>query len=273
MNSHVKTIILAIGILIVNSIPSAAGVPLNNLQGVGGIAFNPLAYPAGQNAKAGQRLSNPQIGGWYVKLGKANVDWVANGVAETIGDRLELSYGYELIAVDNGDNIHKNNLGMKYLIVPENKNGNKSVPAVSIGGIWKDTDINPGAGFSKSGLDLYIVGTKLFTSTSKPILVSGGLLSTDELVTGVFGHDSKRDLTIFGNVAILPLPNLALGLEFKQGARFSDFKNADYWDAHVAWFVNKNLSLVGAFVDAGDINSTSKVGLGNGYVMSAQYAF
>ena len=53
----------------------------------------------------------------------------------------------------------------------------------------------------------------------------------------------------------------------EQGAHFDDFKNADYWNAHVAWFVNKNLTLVGAYVNAGDHKSSSKVGLGDGVVL------
>ena len=67
--------------------------------------------------------------------------------------------------------------------------------------------------------------------------------------------------------------SFAAGFEYKQGAHFSDFKNADYWDAHVAWFASKNLTLIGAYVNAGDKNSSSKVGLGDGAVVSAQYAF
>lgn len=48
VNGFVKS--LAAGSLamwLAQSAPS--GVPLNNLEGVGGIAFNPVAYPAGQN--------------------------------------------------------------------------------------------------------------------------------------------------------------------------------------------------------------------------------
>jgi hypothetical protein len=48
---------------------------------------------------------------------------------------------------------------------------------------------------------------------------------------------------------------------------------ADYWNAHLAWFANKNLTLVGAYVNAGDEKSTSRVGLGDGFVLSVQYAF
>jgi len=89
----------------------------------------------------------------------------------------------------------------------------------------------------------------------------------------VYGFDKDRDETFFGNIDILPLKNVAVGFEYKQGARFKDFKNDNYWDVHVAWFVNNNLSLVAAYVDAGNHKSVSKTGLGNGFTVSAQYAF
>jgi hypothetical protein len=38
--------VLALVSVFLLSAPLHAGVPLNNLEGVGGIAFNPLAYPA-----------------------------------------------------------------------------------------------------------------------------------------------------------------------------------------------------------------------------------
>jgi hypothetical protein len=107
----------------------------------------------------------------------------------------------------------------------------------------------------------------------RPVLVSAGALSTKGKTTGVFGFDKDRKTTFFGNIDVLPLSNVALGFEYKQGAEFSDFKNANYWDAHVAWFYDAHLSLVAATVNAGDEKSTTKVGLGNGIVLSAQYAF
>jgi hypothetical protein len=41
----------------------------------------------------------------------------------------------------------------------------------------------------------------------------------------------------------------------------------------LAWFVNKNLTLLGAYVNAGDEKSSAKVGLGDGFVLRAQDAF
>ncbi len=263
-----------------------AGVPLNNLEGVGGIAFNPLAYTAGTSfesdkkteEKGGKKdptykdvFSKPQFGVWYANLNGVKVDWTAIGVAETFFKRLEVSYGHEIIAPP-GTNIHKNNVGAKLLLLPENFNDNKFLPAISVGSIYKQVT-NTAPGVHDDSFDIYAVVTKLITQTPRPVLISGGVLSTQGLVTGVFGFDRQRKQIGFANVDILPLDNLAVGFEFKQGARFSDFKNANYWDAHVAWFANKNLSLILAYVNAGDRKSTSKVGLGDGVVLSAQYAF
>ena len=255
-----------------------AGVPLNNLEGAGGVAFNPLAYPAGQNKDSSAEsnawqdvFSKPQFGAWYTYLGDVNVDWTAIGVAETLFNRLEVSYGYELIA-PNGKNIRKSDVGAKLLLIPENIGDQNYIPAVSVGSIWKDT--TPVAtGIDGNAFDFYAVATKLITQLPLPVLLSAGALSTKGRATGVFGYDDDRDITFFGNVDIIPLSSVAVGLEYKQGARFDDFKNADYWDAHLAWFASKNLTLVGAYVNAGSEDSKSSVGLGNGLALSAQYAF
>lgn len=118
-----RIIVALIGLSLAYS--AQGGVPLNSLQGNGGVAFNPLAYPVGQNQEEGSKspLSKPQFGAWYVNLGDVNVDWTAIGVAETFFNRLELSYGYEAIAQDGAVSIHKDNLGAKLLLIPENAGG------------------------------------------------------------------------------------------------------------------------------------------------------
>ncbi len=256
-----------------------AGVPLNNLEGVGGIAFNPLAYTAGTSTRApGEDLtfknafSKPQFGVWNVRLDDVSIDWNTIGVAETIADRLEISYGQEVIA-PTGKNIHKQNIGAKALLIRENEGELDFIPAVAVGAIHKQTSLDTPAGVDRNGWDYYVVATKLVKALPRPVLLSGGVLSTKARVTGVHGFDHDREKTLFGNIDVLPLDNVAVGFEYKQGARFTAFKNANYWDAHVAWFANKNLSLVAAYVDAGDEKSSSVTGLGQGVVLSAQYAF
>jgi len=255
-----------------------AGVPLNNLEGVGGIAFNPLAYPGGNGAPESKEQGEagksgifglPQVGGWYVHLGDVDVDWTTLGVAETLFGRVEVSYGHEIVAMSGGETTYKDNVGAKLLILPEGK----VVPAVSVGVIGKHTSFDVPDGVDDSGADFYLVATKLIKELPRPVLLSGGIISTEGRTLGVLGFDDDRDETLFGNIDVLPLENVAVGLEYRQGAKFDDFKNADYWNAHAAWFVNPHVTLVGAYVNAGDHESSSKVGLGDGVVLSVQYAF
>jgi hypothetical protein len=258
-----------------------AGVPCTNLEGVGGVAFNPLAYPANPgtslgdpNSDFGKMLGKPQIGAWYVNLGEAKIDWTSIGIAETFAKRLEISFGHEIIDAEAvPENISKDSIGAKLLLIEENAGGNGWIPAVSAGFIGKHTEHVPLANTDSSGYDVYLVATKFITNLPRPLLISGGLLSTNSQVTGVYGYNDHRDETWFGNICVLPVKEVAVGVEYKQGAKFDDFKNADYWNFHAAWFVTKNLTLVGAYVNAGNEDSTSKVGLGEGVALSMQYAF
>ena len=277
---------------------SYAGVPLNNLEGVGGIAFNPLAYLANAGSKwkkekpetetAGQaeasskkaydgfgllnKISKPQAGAWYVRLPQSHVDWTALGTAFSIGDRLEISYGWEAVAQHGARTIYKNNIGTKLLLVPENAGDHKFIPAVSIGNILKITDHVP-SGTKSVGDDIYLVATKLIKETPLPVLLSTGLLATNSRTTGVFGYDHNYRFTWFANADVILFKNLAVGYEYKQGAHYHGWHDADYHDIHAAWFITDKLTLVGAWVYAGNQKSKNEVGLGNGFTASLQYAF
>lgn len=287
MKKYLTLITVAV-LALVNANIVRADVPFNNLEGVGGVAFNPLAYPArssddtlaARSEKAAdpwdqltKYASKPRIGTWYVNLSDVNVNWENLSVADTFFDRLEVSYGFQAVQQKDAKGHNKNNVGAKLLILPENSFGSNIVPAVSIGGIYKHTDnVIPGA--QKDGFDGYFVASKLITELPRPVLVSGGGLLTSSYATGVFGYDKKEKFTWFGNVDLLITDWLALGFEYKQGPDFKGkFNNADYWDLHAAWLVNKNLTLIAAYVYAGDHKSKKEVGLGDGFTLSLQYSF
>jgi hypothetical protein len=277
----VKVMVAIISVTLMLSAHVLAGVPFTNLEGVGGAAFNPFAYLANAGTELGEpnsTLSNiagrPQIGAWYVNLGESDIDWTSIGYTQTFFKRVELSYAQENISKHEADNITKDNFGAKFLMIEENAWDTTWFPAISVGVIGKHTspvELVPTA--DSSGYDVYLVATKLITNLPKPVLLSGGVLSTDGLTTGVLGYSDKRDTIPFGNIDVIMLKNVVVGLEYKHGAKLGDFENANYWDAHVAWLVNKNLTLIGAYVNAGNENSDRKFGLGEGLVLSLQYAF
>ena len=283
------------------------GVPLNNLQGTGGIAFNPLAYTAGlpwdgdgggNSTNAVEKtdsalngiVSRPQIGAWYVNLNDAGINWWAASAAISFADRLEISAGYEFInAHKYGDkSINKYNLGAKLKFLDENAFDTTWVPALAVGGVWKYTDSRTVEAFrlDDNGFDAYVVASKLITQTPVPVLLSAGLLLSDEVVNGVVGHNDY-DVVAFGNIDILPAENIAIGVEYKQGVDAGDtratgghsIRNHDYWDAHFAWFITKQLTLVAAFAETGDKDkfyrkgSVKNLGVGSGAVFSLQYQF
>ena len=255
------------------------GVPLNSLDGHGGIAFNPLAYTGGLKFEEGPDwISKPQIGAWYVKLPESNIEWSSYSLSLTVLDRVEVSYAANLVnAKDYGDNsIIANSLGVKVRLINENGWDTNWVPAVSIGAVYRHTDSKTvdAFGLDDEGLEYYIVASKLITQTPLPILVSAGLQRSDEVVYGVVGHN-HYGTAFFANVDVLPAKNVAIGLEYRQGVDVGDgIKNADYWDGHVAWFVNDHFTLVGAYVTTGNKDKGfGKLGVGDGFVLSAQYQF
>jgi len=267
------SVFLISGLLVSESVH--AGVPVNNLEGVGGIAFNPLAYPANAQSdlySCGKfSISKPQVGAWYVQLHDVDVKWSSTSAAITFLKRVEVSAAYEIIN-KKGPDIYKKDVGTKVLVLDENSFGTNFVPAVAVGGIWKKTSYDP-KGVDDSGFDWYLVATKLIKELPVPVLVSGGLLSTKGQVTGVFGFNKHRDETFFGNIDIIPLQQLAIGFEYKDGARYDNFKNADYWQIHLAWFPTKQITGIVSYANAGNNRSTSRVGLGDGFALSLQYAF
>ena len=266
-----------------------AGVPLNNLQGSGGIAFNPLAYTAGLPWDGGETnalndiVSKPQVGAWYVNLNDADINWYAGSASLSLFKRLEISYGYGFINAHRyGDkSIETHNAGAKLRLLDENAFETSWLPAFAVGGVWKYTDSKTvdALKLDDNGFDAYAVASKLVTQTPVPVLLSAGLLYTDEVVNGVVGHN-HYDVVPFGNIDILPAENVAIGFEYKQGARVGDgIRNHDYYDGHVAWFVNKNLTLVAAFAETGNKDkftrrgSAKNLGVGSGLVLSVQYQF
>ena len=287
MNKNIRNILAA---SVLSASAAYAGVPLNNLQGVGGIAFNPLAYTAGQPWDGGETnvfngiVSKPQVGGWYVNLSDSDINWFAIGTAITFAERLEVSYGYGFTdAKKYGDkSIDSNNLGAKQRILDENAFETQWVPAIAVGAVYKhtNTDLAGAFGLDKDGFDYYAVASKLVKETPIPVLLSLGILYSDEVVNGVIGH-GHYDVSYFANIDVLPSENIAVGFEYKSGvdAETSGIRNHDYYDGHVAWFVTPQLTLVGAYAYTGDKDrfyrdgNPKNLGFGSGLVLSVQYQF
>jgi hypothetical protein len=281
MKHIIRLTLIVVTIFLANSF-AYAGLPLNNLEGVGGVAFNPLAYPAEGDPLYSigdtEVISKPRFGTWYTNLGDPKIDWGSFGAATTLFKRLEISEGYQDISWVAHGTFHKNNIGAKLLIFPENSFNTNFFPEISVGTVYKTTSDKVlrdlGLPTRGSGEDWYAVATKTITQLPLPVVLSSGILSSQELSTGVLGFDNRRKETAFENIDVVLPHNFAVGYEFKEGENYGKLSNANYWDVHVAWLANKNLTLVLAYTETGRYNpSNTKIGLGSGPVLSAQYAF
>ena len=286
MKYIIKLALIVLGVILAGNL-AYAGLPLNNLEGVGGVAFNPLAYPAEGDPLYSigdtEVISKPRFGTWYTHLWQSKIDLASIGSATTLFKRLEISEGYQYVSwAIPGKDFHKNNIGAKLVLLPENSFDTKFLPEISVGTIYKTTSDKVlrqlGLPTRGSGEDWYAVATKTITQLPLPVVLSAGVLSSQEVATGVLGFTNERRETVFGNVDVVLPHNIALGYEFKQGEEYNNTTpihgNANYWDVHVAWLANKNLTLVLAYADTGRYASgNSKIGLGSGPVLSAQYAF
>ncbi len=150
------------------------------------------------------------------------------------------------------------------------------VPAISVGANYSHSSAYTAdlLGLDHDGTSVYLVATKLITQLPLPLLVSAGVVRSDEVVYGAVGHND-HGTAFFANLDLLPAPNVAVGVEFRQGVDAGDgIENSDYWDFHAAWFVTDKLTLVGAYANTGDKDKGNKdLGVGDGFVLSAQYQF
>jgi len=282
MNNHGNNVYTALFASALLAASSYAGAPLNDLQGSGGLGFNPLAYVAGRYVASETNsitewVSLPQAGIWYVNYTDENIHWLAASGAFSIAKRLELSYGYGLIGNVKGDeDINTHNLGLKLKFIDENAWDTTWVPALAAGGKWKhtSTEMLKGLGVRNQGTDAYLVATKMITQTPLPILVSAGVMLSDEIVCGVLGHNDYG-VAGFGSISVMPLQCLAVGVEYKGGIDAGDgIQNSDYWNAHAAWFVTEKLTLVAAYAYTGRMEGgLDDLGIGQAIVLSVQYGF
>ena len=270
------------GVFVLGAASSAfAGPPLTNIEGVGGVAFNPLAYvanPIGTDETgmlSSTAVSKPNIGAWHISLPDSDINWESVGFNMSFFNRLELGYSHEFVDIDAiPGTIDKNNFSAKLNLLTENSFDMAYMPAISVGVIHKDTSFDGAS--DDNDQDYYVVATKTLTNLPVPVILNAGVLSTKGYVRGVLGFGADRDEAFFGNIEIVPIDNVIVGWEYAQGTTVDAGASTHaMWEAHVAWMIN-DLTLVASYANTGSENlysSSSASAFGDGWVISSQYAF
>lgn len=187
-----------------------------------------------------------------------------------INNRFEFSFAQQTLQVDNLASVLGSPLDG---VIEQHVYGAKARvwgdliyepwPQISLGAQHK-VNLNPAAGTvlganSDSGTDWYLSASKLYLHAlfERNVLLNGTFRYTDANETGFlgFGDGAGADPHIMAEASagLFLNANWALGVEYRQKPDRLDLGESDWRDAFVAWFPNKQVTVVGAYTDLGKV--------------------
>jgi hypothetical protein len=191
------------------------------------------------------------------------------GVAVGVFDRVEVSAARQNFSLGDtvpGQSIEQDVVGIKLKLSGDAVFDQDSAwPQLSLGIQQKhnrDFGLVPTLLGAKraSGTDVYLAGTKLYLAgfAGRNVLANITLRATKANQFGILGFGGDRNgryrLMPEASLAVMPNDRLAIGVEYRQKPNnLSAFKEENSWDIFAAWFINKQLSITGAYVDLGNI--------------------
>jgi hypothetical protein len=185
------------------------------------------------------------------------------GASLSIDNRFELSIAKQTFDLDTlGGKLGQDIVGVKYKLVGEVLY--TAMPQISLGLQYKRVDdfALPQAVGARNdwGVDLYLAASKVYFDAiaGRNLVTNLTLRATKANQIGLLGFGTARNnhyqLQAEASIAVLLTDNIALGYEYKQKPDQLGFAEENDWqDIFMAWFVNKHLSVVGAYVDLGSI--------------------
>ncbi|HTU64865.1 MAG TPA: DUF3034 family protein [Steroidobacteraceae bacterium] len=234
------------------------------VEGSAGGGLVPWALIAGLGTDA-------QIGGsgYCTQWRAQKFDLKSCGLAVGIYDRVELSYAKQTFDLDEiipGQDIGVDVIGVKVRLLGDAVyEQDRWLPQLAIGAQYKkndDFDFVPAllGAHDDSGVDLYVAATKVWLAGpfSRTWLANVTLRSSRANQFGIlgFGGPGKhgRSLDAELSTAVFLTDDLVAGAEYRQKPdNLRSFAEQDAWDAFVAYFPNKHVSVTAAYADLGRI--------------------
>lgn len=185
------------------------------------------------------------------------------GASLSIDNRFELSIAKQTFDLDTlGGKLGQDIVGVKYKLVGEVLY--TAMPQISLGLQYKRVDdfALPQAVGARNdwGVDIYLAASKVYFDAiaGRNLVTNLTLRATKANQIGLLGFGTATNnhyqLQAEASIAVLLTDNIALGYEYKQKPDQLGFAEENDWqDIFMAWFVNKHLSVVGAYVDLGSI--------------------
>lgn len=185
------------------------------------------------------------------------------GASLSIDNRFELSIAKQTFDLDTlGGKQGQDIVGVKYKLVGEVLY--TAMPQISLGLQYKRVDdfALPQAVGARNdwGVDIYLAASKVYFDAiaGRNLVTNLTLRATKANQIGLLGFGTATNnhyqLQAEASIAVLLTDNIVLGYEYKQKPDQLGFAEENDWqDIFMAWFVNKHLSVVGAYVDLGSI--------------------
>ncbi|QBP76120.1 DUF3034 family protein [Herbaspirillum huttiense] len=236
------------------------------VEGAGGGGLTPWALITGYGTRDSYGAN-----AHYTYLSTQDYTLKSYGVAVGILDRLELSLAkqefYGSLAPLADLKITQDIVGIKLKLAGDAVyDQDRWLPQIAVGAMFKHNNGIGGLGTvtsvkqlgaaSDAGIDYYLSATKLLLEQS--LLLNGTLRLTKANQMGLlgFGGDLNDRYQAMGEFSAAYMINrkLALGVEYRMKPRnLAADHEKDYYDAFLAWFPSKNLSMTLAYVALGDI--------------------
>lgn len=236
------------------------------VEGAGGGGLTPWALITGYGTRDSYGAN-----AHYTYLSTQDYTLKSYGVAVGLMDRVELSLAkqefYGSLAPLADLKITQDIVGIKVKLagdavydqdrwLPQLAVGAMFKHNNGIGGLGRVTSVKQLGAASNAGIDYYLSATKLLLAQS--LLLNGTLRLTKANQMGLlgFGGDLNDRYQAMGEFSAAYMINrkLALGVEYRMKPRnLAADHEKDYYDAFLAWFPGKNLSMTLAYVALGDI--------------------
>jgi hypothetical protein len=260
---------------------------VSSVEGSAGGGITPWALIAGYGTR-------DSFGGnaHYTYLNTQDFTLDTFGVAVGIKDRVELSAARQDFSANsgplNGLKIGQDIYGVKVKVAGDAVYDQDSwMPQIAVGAEYKrntglsgllNAQVTALGAKKTTGTDYYVSATKLYLDQS--LLANITIRETEANQMGLLGfggdlHDNYQ-AEFEGSLAYLLTKNWVIGTEYREKPRnLSADKEAAYYDAFVAWFPNKNVSLTLAYADLGSIVApvTGNNGDQKGVYLSLQAGF
>lgn len=254
----------------------------SQIEGTAGGGIVPMAVLSGYGAE-------DQYGGtvFASRVHTKDYELDAFGAAWSWNNRLEISAARQQLDIGTlanalgvaDDSIAQNIFGLKLRLYGDVVY--TALPQVSAGVQYKvneDFFVPSAAGARDDrNYDLYVAATKLLLGDffGHNLLLNGVVRSTRANQGGLVGfggdQNNDRDIVFEGSAGVFLNRYWALGVEYRQMPDNLGFAAAEDWrDAFIAWFPNKYVSVVGAWVDLGDIATLKNQ---QGWYISLQGSF